>query len=51
MTAVERASKASSAEQANVEAVQVNEHFSKQTSEWPGTLRVDFIVIPPTVQW
>ena len=38
MSAADRASEASSAEQAN-----------ERTSEWPSPLRVDFIVILPTV--
>ena len=39
MSAAERASKMSSAEQT-----------SKRRSEWPSILRVNFIVIQPTVQ-
>ena len=27
------------------------ERMSKQRSKWPSTLRVDFVVIQPTVEW
>ena len=47
MSAAERASEVSSAEQQMSEPC---ERTSKRRSEWPATLRVNFIVILPTMQ-
>ena len=46
MSAAERASEASSAEQANERS-----GACERISEWPGTIRVDFMPFLPRVLW
>ena len=50
MSAVERAIEASSVEQANERVTERYERTSKRRSEWPSTLRVEFIVFQPAVE-
>ena len=49
MSAAERASEVSSAEQANEGAVRANERTEERMAQKASTLRVDFIVVLPTV--